>query len=99
MQTREQRFIRPDGSDFYIMHLYSEAGHLVRDGHATGTHVELGTHDSAANYTDHDDGTPHDVPESLPDVILPDDPGEDPAEVADYQAALEELGVQINEEA
>lgn len=97
MKTLQQRYIRPDGTDFYITHLYSQGGHFERDGKPAGIHIELGTNDNAMNYREVLDGTIHDVPESLPDVILPEEEDDD-AEIEDYQAALTEMGVTIHEE-
>lgn len=97
MKILQQRFIRYDGSDFYVTHLYSEVGHFERNNLPSGIHIELGTNDIASNYTEIDDGIHREVPESLPDIILPE-PEDEEATEEDYQDALEELGVTIDRE-
>ena len=99
MKTLQQRYIRPDGTDYTVTHIYSEEGHFEKGGLFSGIHIQLGSNDTADSYVEVSDGVQHDVPDSLPDVILPEEPEEDPADIEDYQAALEELGVQINDEA
>lgn len=101
MKTLQQKYLNYDGTAaFTVTHIYSERGHFERNGHACGWHIQLGTNDRADNYTEVEDGSTHEVPASLPDIILPE-PEPDPAEeatVSDYQDALTEMGVNIDEE-
>lgn len=72
MTTLTQRMI--DGSTQEILcvltHIFSSDGHFVRDEKPQGWHIQLGTYDSADNYTEVHNGEQHEVPESLPDIIV-----------------------------
>jgi len=96
MTTLTQQFTDWTGDFWTVTHIYSAEGHFERDGLPAGWHIQLGTVDAVENYAEVDDGTAHDVPESLPDIIIPEpepEPDED-ATVEDYEEALAELGVE-----
>lgn len=75
-----------------ITHIYSPDGYFERNGYRQGWHIQLGTDDTTENYKEMSIGEYHPVPDSLPDIIIPDPPEEE-ATIEDYQAALEALGV------
>ena len=82
-----------------VTHMYSETGHFERNGLNEGWHIELGTGASVDDYTEHTGLCDHEVPDSLPDIIVPEDEeGDEEAEVEDYQRALEALGVEIDKD-
>jgi len=81
-------------SESISTHIYAPTGHFEDSkGHKAGWHIQLGTSDSPDHYVEIDDGTPHDVPESLPDIDVYEEEDESDAETADYEAALAKLGV------
>jgi len=100
VRTQNVNFHNLDGTvdTTVTTHIYASTGHFEDSkGHRAGWHIQLGTSDSPENYTEIDDGTPHDVPESLPDIDVYEEEDESDAETADYEAALAKLGVVSDE--
>lgn len=96
MITLTQKYINSDGSPAWeSVHIYAPAGHFEQDGKACGWHIQLGTDSTADEFAEVSDGTAHDVPASLPDIIIMPAPEEtEEAEIPDYEDALAELGVE-----
>lgn len=77
MKTLTQKIIQDDGTEYEITHIFAESGHFVektkkkKDRSDVGWHIQLGTEDSADNYTEvQDENELHDVPDSLPDLYI-----------------------------
>lgn len=97
MKQLTQKLIYPDGTESVRVHIYSTTGHFERNGIPQGNHIELGTNDTASNYTETQEGQQIDIPESLPDIIPPDEDTTE-ATLEDYKEALKTLGVEIGDE-
>ena len=99
MVTLNQNLFHEDGSlATTVTHIYSGNGHFERGGLYQGWHIQLGTNDTAEHYTEvTSESETHDVPASLPDIVIPDpvEPEEDEATDEDYEDALRELGVEV----
>lgn len=75
MKTLTQKIIQDDGTEYEVVHIYAESGYFVdkskkkKDRSDVGWHIQLGTNDSADNYTEvPDENEVHAVPDSLPDL-------------------------------
>lgn len=79
----------------FITHIYSETGYFTDSkAHKCGWHIQLGTTDTASNYTEVPGSEQHAVPASLPDIDAYEE--DEDAEAADYEAALTKLGVDVS---
>jgi hypothetical protein len=63
-----------------ITHIYAPTGHFVdKHGLKAGWHIQLGTGASPDDYTAVEDpGVTHDVPDTLPDVEIWEEPAPEP---------------------
>ena len=104
MVTLTQRVLLKEGETTTLIdtltHIFAPTG-TFRDkqDRPAGWHIQLGTYDSADNYTEYPDpATPHEVPDAMPDIIIIPEDETDPeaeAEAADYESALRDMGVNI----
>lgn len=104
MITLTQRVLKEDGTLLNTLtHIFATTGTFKgKNNLPAGWHIQLGTYDSADNYTEYPDpANPHEVPDTMPDIIIPDEEPDPEADATedDYQAALRDMGVDIPDEA
>lgn len=73
MELRKEHYIIHKTDDtieeFDVDHIYSETGHLCNmQGRACGWHIQLGTYDSADNYSEEFGNEFHEIPDIL-DIV------------------------------
>jgi len=83
MKILEQKFINSETQEieYTVIHIYAEHGHFERNGKRQGWHLSLGGSRKPEDYTEvNETGVVHNVPDSLPDVIIEPEPEPEEAE-------------------